>query len=57
MNENPTKVKCVNCSDVIFSKYSGEFVRCTCGKLAVDETGYYVRILGDKYEVVEEVNE
>lgn len=57
MNNNPTKVKCVNCNDVIFSSYSGEFVRCTCGKLAVDETGYYVRILGDKYEVVEEVNE
>jgi hypothetical protein len=57
MNENPTKVKCLNCGDVIFSRTYGQFVSCKCNKVAVDETSYYMRILGDKYEIVEEVNE
>jgi len=57
MNENPTKVKCLNCGDVIFSRTYGQFVSCKCNKVAVDETSYYIRILGDKYEIVEEVNE
>lgn len=27
----PPKIQCNNCKDIIFSKYSGEFVTCKCG--------------------------
>lgn len=35
------------CDSEIQSQYSGHFVRCTCGKVAVDETPYYGRIIGN----------
>ncbi len=47
MKEWQIKWKCAICSDVIFSKYEGEFVRCQCGAIAVDQTAHYSRFIGD----------
>ena len=42
---NKYLAKC--CDDVLQSKYSGHFVRCKCGKVAIDQTPYYCRYIGD----------
>ncbi|MGL5715385.1 MAG: DUF7695 domain-containing protein [Paraclostridium sp.] len=44
---NPVKIKCKKCEDVIWSKYSGEYVRCECGAIAVDQTEFYCRAIGN----------
>lgn len=51
-----TKIKCKHCGDIIESKYSGQFVRCSCGKIYIDETPYYCRIGGNKgdFEIVKD---
>lgn len=41
------KWKCARCSDIIFSRYDGEYVSCKCGAIAVDQTPYYERHIGD----------
>lgn len=43
----PQHVKCKLCGDVIFSRYEREFVSCRCGAIAVDQTKYYSRYIGD----------
>lgn len=51
-----TKIKYKHCNDIIESKYSGQFVQCSCGKIYIDETEYYCRVggnLGD-FELVKE---
>ncbi len=53
-----TKIKCKYCGDIIESKYSGQWVQCSCGKIYIDETEYYCLIggnLGD-FELVKEDN-
>lgn len=42
-----TKYKTTCCQDVIYSQYSGQFVRCKCGKVAVDQTPHYQRVIGE----------
>ena len=42
-----TKYKTTCCDDIIQSKYSGEYVLCKCGKVAIDETPHYGRVIGD----------
>lgn len=49
MKDWQTKVLCKCCDDVIWSKYSGEFVRCKCGSCAVDQTEYYSRWFGELF--------
>ena len=53
-----TKVKCKHCGDIIESKYDGDWVKCSCGKIYVDETKYYCRIGGnfEDWEIVKEDN-
>lgn len=41
-------VRCKKCKDEIYSRWDGEFVRCKCGAIAVDQTPYYARWIGDK---------
>ena len=43
-----TPVGCNKCKDVIFSRYDGEYVTCKCGAIAVDQTPYYTRMIGEK---------
>jgi Zn finger protein HypA/HybF involved in hydrogenase expression len=50
----PIKYECLLCNNVVYSEYSGHYCQCSCGKLAVDQTEYYTRILGTptKYKEV-----
>lgn len=48
---------CKFCNDTIYSKYSGEFVECSCGKLFVDQTPYYGRYGGEGFKVKDEHSE
>ena len=41
-------LQCTNCDVIIHSSYSGEYVSCKCGKIGVDQTGYYTRIIGNE---------
>lgn len=41
------KVRCRKCDDVIYSRYSGEFVSCKCGAIFVDQTEWYGRYGGN----------
>lgn len=49
MNENNKKkliknaIKCVNCGDVIESKYTHDFKYCSCGTVSVDGGLSYLR--------------
>ena len=48
-----TKIRCLNCKDIIESDGFGKFVQCKCGQCYIDETQYYCRIggLSDKIEI------
>ena len=37
------KIRCKHCGDVIESKHRHDFVRCKCGKVAVDGGKSYLR--------------
>lgn len=41
-------LQCTHCSARIHSSYSGEYVSCKCGKIGVDQTEYYTRIIGSE---------
>lgn len=43
MKFNPTKYKVSCCGDVIYSRFPGEFRKCSCGQCFVDQTEYYTR--------------
>jgi hypothetical protein len=49
---NKYLAKC--CNDTLQSKYPGHFVSCKCGKVAIDQTPYYCRYIGDleKIEII-----
>jgi len=46
--KNATHLQCTHCDDTINSSYSGEYVSCKCGKIGVDQTEYYNRIIGNE---------
>ncbi len=50
------QVKCLSCGDIIRSKNRHDFVRCSCGKIAVDGGSWYQRRVGDlnSYEELSE---
>ncbi len=41
------KIRCRKCRDIIQGDKKGTFIRCTCKKIAIDETKYYTRIIGN----------
>jgi len=41
------KRECKKCGDTIWSKQEGEYVSCSCGAIAVDQTKYYERLIGN----------
>jgi len=47
----PSKYKCLLCGDVIYSHTEGEYVRCTCGACAIDQTQYYTRLIGNIHDM------
>ena len=44
---SPTKYKTTCCDTILFPLYPGEFIRCKCGKVGVDQTEHYQRVIGD----------
>lgn len=50
------KLRCKKCNDIIEGDKRGTYISCKCGAIAVDETEYYWRIIGNK-EDFEEVIE
>ena len=49
------KIRCTKCKDVIEGDKKGTYIKCKCGAIAIDETPYYWRIIGDRanFEVIE----
>lgn len=45
-------VQCAKCNDIIWSRYDGEFRSCKCGAIAVDQTPYYARYIGDQQDII-----
>ena len=41
------ELKCTKCGDIIFSTHRHDFVRCSCGSIAVDGGTAYLRRVGD----------
>ena len=41
------RIRCRRCGDIIESTYTHEFVRCSCGAVAVDGGREYLRRLGE----------
>ena len=50
------KIRCKKCGEVIEGDKKGTYITCKCGKIAIDETKYYYRIIGNR-EDFEEVKE
>lgn len=50
-----TKLRCNNCGDVIEGDKKGTYIACSCKAIAIDETEYYCRIIGnlEGFEVLE----
>ena len=47
------KVKCKFCGDIIESKYPHNFVKCSCGKIAIDGGLEYLKRIGNLNEYEE----
>lgn len=43
-----TRLKCLKCGDIIEGDKKGTYITCGCKAIAIDETEYYVRVIGDK---------
>ena len=53
------KLRCRKCNDVIEGDKKGTYITCKCKAIAIDETEYYWRIIGNRedFEEVEEKDE
>lgn len=51
-------IRCRDCGKIIEGDKRGTYIKCECGKVAIDETEYYCRIIGNDgdYEIVENIN-
>lgn len=50
------KIKCTNCKDIIEGDKKGTYISCKCGLVAIDETPYYVRVIGNQGDFEEITN-
>ena len=50
------KLRCRLCNTVIEGDKRGTFISCKCGAIAIDETKWYVRVIGNE-ENIEETEE
>lgn len=41
------KIKCKLCNTILEGDKKGHLIWCKCGKCAIDETPYYVRLIGN----------
>ena len=46
--ENVAYLYCKICGYTVHSKWSGDYVSCKCGKIGVDQTEYYTRMIGNE---------
>ena len=51
------KVRCKKCGDVIESKHTHDFVKCSCGEVSIDGGHEYLRRLCRSNECYEELSE
>lgn len=49
-----TTIKCLKCNDEITGDNKGTYITCSCKALAIDETPYYTRIIGNEgdFEII-----
>ena len=47
------KLRCNKCNDIIEGDKKGTYIECKCGAIAVDETEYYYRIIGNREDFEE----
>lgn len=47
------KLKCNKCNDIIEGDKKGTYIECKCGAIAVDETEYYYRVIGNREDFEE----
>lgn len=47
------KIKCKHCDSIIEGDKKGTYISCKCKKIAIDETPYYCRIIGNKEDFEE----
>ena len=50
------QLRCKNCNDIIEGDQRGTYISCKCGKIAIDETKYYCRVIGNEEDIEEVVN-
>ena len=50
------KLKCKKCNTIIEGDKKGTYIMCKCKAIAIDETEYYWRIIGNAgdFEVIED---
>lgn len=41
------KIQCTNCGEIIEGDGKGTLIQCKCKSIAIDETEYYYRIIGN----------
>jgi hypothetical protein len=46
-------IKCVHCGDVIESRYTHEFVTCSCGRCSADGGHEYLKRVGNAKDYIE----
>ena len=47
------KIKCKKCNDIIEGDKRGTYIECKCKAIAIDETEYYWRIIGNEEDFEE----
>lgn len=47
------KAKCKKCNDIIESKNTNDFIRCSCGSIAVDGGLEYIKRIGETKNIIE----
>ena len=47
------KIKCKKCGDIIESKSTNEYKRCSCGAVAIDGGKDYLKRIGNENDYIE----
>lgn len=45
------KLQCNKCKDIIEGDNKGTYITCKCGAIAIDETPYYTRYIGNAEDI------
>lgn len=50
------KLKCLKCNEVIEGDKKGTYITCKCKAIAIDETKWYYRVIGNEedFEIIKE---